>query len=508
MKVQRSRQRRGQVLVLVAVMAITLIALTGLSIDIGMAYRQKAQMQSACDAAAMAACIQLPDTATPSKCLSEAIRLAGLNGFTNGANNCSVTGAVSNSPTPNSYVVTLSQPYSTLFVGLVGAKTMSISCQSTAQYFALSPVSINGGGAPGQGDDVAILSVYGPWAQHQRGDMYSVKYLTSGALNPQYQSSGINFSVKVPSNYQHLAGTSQVKVDIFDPKTDIEVSPDSLLNERKSVTDAPGGVPAPYSMGNDVTQYSLFAPPPNANDISTQTPINSFQMGLTGDTSSSTAAAAAGTSNAYTGWVNPANWTVDTSTNGTGNYRVNIQSVDGAGKNDFSLRAGPPGMNWTKGQLALDTTADASGLWRDANGTGKPALSITANGRLPLAFHSPSQQTANIALGTLPAATIDYKVHVGTFDLDSSFVSLYYQDSGGHVQSNGNITAAGGGGQGYRNTTNGNDVYNEDVLTAKAGYPGGTLTAAYTNAADDSSCWQIYFEGSNPGSPGKARLVQ
>lgn len=497
MSLQRmSRQRKGQVLVLVGIMAITLLALAGLAIDVGLAYRHKSQMQTACDAAALAGCLQLPDTATPSKCFSEAVRLAGLNGFQNNVNGCTMTGASTNSPVPNSYRVTVSQPFNTLFVRLVGASSISVTCEASAQYFALQPVSINGGGAPGQADDIAILSIFGPYAQHQRGDMYSAKFLTSGALSPTYLPQGIDFNVNVPANYSALTGgITQVKFEILDPKTDICAAPDDLMNERKSVTDAPGGIPAGFSASNDVTRYQLFKPPLSQTDLSTQTPLNSFQEGITGDTSAPA-------------WVNPAGWTVDTATNGTGNYRINIKSIDGEGKNGLSFRAGPPGLDWTKANLAIDTTAAHTGLFRDHNGTGLPALAITANGRLPLAFHASSQQTAHISLGSLPAATIDYKVHVGSFDVDTHFVSLFYQDNGNHVQSNGTITAAAGGGTGFQNTVNANDLYHEDVLTAKAGYPGGLLQANYTNAGDDSSCWQIYFEGSQPGSPGKAHLVQ
>ena len=53
-----------------------------------------------------------------------------------------------------------------------------------------------------------------------------------------------------------------------------------------------------------------------------------------------------------------------------------------------------------------------------------------------------------------------------------------------------------------------NDLVLEDIMIAKAGYPGGKLSAAYTAGTDDTSCWEVFFEGQQPGSPGKAHLVE
>ena len=485
-------------------MATTLIALAGISIDVGMAYRQKAAMQSAADAAALAACIQLPDTQTPSKCLSEARALASLNGYTDGVNGCTVTGMTAAAPA-SSFEVTISQPYNTLFVWLAGARTISMNVLARAKYFALSPVSIDGGMAPGQAGNIAILTMFGPWALHEYGDMYSTRYTNSGALNPTYQPNGLDFAINVPANYVALTknAVSSVQVDIFDPNTDVESSPNQNMNQSKS---KPPNVPTPFpnppiapgSASNDVTQYSLFKPAsPSSNDLTMQTPINQFQEGS--DTVDSQQ------------WVNPAGWTFDTAATGfgTGKYRINVRTMDGSGRNGFSLRAGPPGMDWNvrsgahPNGLALDA---GTGLYRDLD--GNPALSITANGRLPLAFHNSSggNQTATISLGGLPAANIDYRVHIGKFDTDVGAVSVTYQDDGNHAQSDGTLTS--GSGPGAPGTLAGNDQYAEDVLTAKVGYPGGQLRALYTAGSDDTSCWEIYFEGQQPGQPGKAHLVQ
>ena len=498
--------RRGQVIVVVAIMMITLIALAGLSIDVGLAYRQKSAMQSAADAAALTACIDLPDdAASPSKCTQAARALAALNGFTHGVNGCSVTGQTSVAPNPPScFEVVISQPYNTLFVRLVGATSITMSVLARAQYFALSPVSIDGGRAPGQTGNIAILTMFGPWALHEYGDQYSTKFTNAGGANPTYQANGLDFSVVVPSNYAALNGTNLVKFEIFDPNSD---AAGDNINQTKNtppnVTIPTGSSNTPHGAGT-TTKYSLFPPTSNANNLSTQTPINSF----TEDTDSADSSQ----------WVNPPGWTVDTSlsTNGTGKYRINVQTIDGAGRNGFSLRAGPPTFNWNSiaGLTSPNGTGAAAGMFVQPN-TTLTALDISANGRLPLAFHSTSQQTANISLGSLPAATIDYKVHVRKFDVDIGAISVSYQDDGNHCQSNGTLTSntSGTGCPGLLNGTGANanlnnDVVLEDVMTAKAGYPGGKLTAAYTAGTDDTSCWEVFFEGQQPGSPGKAHLVE
>src|SRR5271167_222042 len=84
---------RGQVLVLATMVIVVLVGMVALATDLGILWSERRQMQSATDAAAIAAVSALRSSGNVT---SAARNVASLNGFTNGANSTTVT--VNNPP--------------------------------------------------------------------------------------------------------------------------------------------------------------------------------------------------------------------------------------------------------------------------------------------------------------------------------------------------------------------------------------------------------------------------
>src|SRR5271155_1473297 len=78
---------RGQILVLVAMLIIALMGFVALATDVGLLWSERVQMQTATDAAAVAAASALRSGANVT---SAAQNVATINGFTNGTHNATV----------------------------------------------------------------------------------------------------------------------------------------------------------------------------------------------------------------------------------------------------------------------------------------------------------------------------------------------------------------------------------------------------------------------------------
>ena len=127
------REDNGQTLVLAAVTMTLLIGFMGLSVDIGLLFRERRVAQIAADAAAVAAANELSYGTS----LTAARTDAALNGFTNGVNGVSVT--MNNPPLYGpragnaAYVeVIVSVPRQTYFMGAFHHGTMTVAVRAVA----------------------------------------------------------------------------------------------------------------------------------------------------------------------------------------------------------------------------------------------------------------------------------------------------------------------------------------------------------------------------------------
>jgi Flp pilus assembly protein TadG len=144
--------RRGQILVIVAMLMAVLVGFVALATDVGLLWSERRQMQTATDAAAIAAATALRSAASIS---SAARNVASINGFTNGTNSATVT--VNNPPASGNFAgnsnyveVIIAQPETTYFLRVLGYNSLTVSARavsgisnSAGCIYALDPSAQN-----------------------------------------------------------------------------------------------------------------------------------------------------------------------------------------------------------------------------------------------------------------------------------------------------------------------------------------------------------------------------
>lgn len=121
--VARWRREDGAVAIIMAFAMVALLGFTALAVDYGLYYANKAQLQTAVDAAALAACRKLPNTSQATLTAKEYVEK---NGFTQ--ENISVTFLDDNS----SIKVTGNKQQTAFFAGIFGIKQLDYNCSATA----------------------------------------------------------------------------------------------------------------------------------------------------------------------------------------------------------------------------------------------------------------------------------------------------------------------------------------------------------------------------------------
>src|SRR5271168_4478578 len=125
---------RGQILVIVAMLMVVLVGFVALATDVGLLWSERRQMQTATDAAAIAAATALRSAASIS---SAADSVASINGFTNGANSATIT--VNNPPATGNFAgnsnyveVIIAQPETTYFLRALGYSSLTVSTRAVS----------------------------------------------------------------------------------------------------------------------------------------------------------------------------------------------------------------------------------------------------------------------------------------------------------------------------------------------------------------------------------------
>src|SRR5271170_1464698 len=135
---QKDRHRRGlsrgQVMVLSAIAMVALMGMVAVATDIGLLWSERRQMQTATDAAAIAAATALRNDTNVT---SAADNVASLNGFTNGAKSATIT--VNNPPAGGLYAgnsnyieVIITQPEPTYFLRVLGYNSIPVSTRAVS----------------------------------------------------------------------------------------------------------------------------------------------------------------------------------------------------------------------------------------------------------------------------------------------------------------------------------------------------------------------------------------
>ncbi|HEY3741382.1 MAG TPA: pilus assembly protein TadG-related protein [Bryobacteraceae bacterium] len=119
--------QRGVVAIVSLVFIFVLFALTGMAIDIGYVQTRRSMEQTAADAAATAAAMEIA-AGRPTNAVAAADAAAKLNGFTDGTSNV----AVNVSTTTSSASVTITQNMGLYFLPVFGVSSMNIAASASA----------------------------------------------------------------------------------------------------------------------------------------------------------------------------------------------------------------------------------------------------------------------------------------------------------------------------------------------------------------------------------------
>lgn len=525
-----SKRRAGVVIVYVALALVVLLGAAGLSVDVGNLYLHRDKAQRAADAAALAGAIQLMN-GRPQNADAAAEQMAKNNGYDidNGA---TVTPKLN--PTgvnANWYQVYVAEPEPLFFMAIFGKRNSMVGASATASFVQPVNIDINGGHTYGI-NGIATLSVFGPYGEHYNGDNYSTMYLTNGKHNPAYEKYGrfgYDFKVSIPKDYEQKNGTNKVDVQIFDPDTynaGNVSSPKvgSRIDEMWAWQRGSNVKTVPWVKGDDVpaydgskyttTRYTLFDTKGTAS-TNDDTVIATKTYGKDPSTDMKWV-----TPDGFTFDVNDPKWASRFAASGsdTVDFRLNVKTLNGTSENGFNLRAGPPpaakyteqttaghwtykwvyyrGYGWYQVQdkwVPESTQYCNNGTCSDkkpddAEFDPNNGTNVTATGRIPMNFNDSGYVT--IHLGKIPAGSST--VTINKFDTDVNAKSITYND--------GNKT--------YSGTLSSNDKSYPDIYDLPSGYPGGDWYATYTAGLQDTSVWDMTYQGPSNGNPGYVRLVK
>ena len=127
---------RGQVLILAAVMLTTLLAASGIAVDLGVARVERQSAQSAADAAAVAGADDLPGSS--GSAVTDATATASAYDFTTGVDNVSVTvqsppqASLTHDGDTNSVEVIITRQVPTFLLRAVGLSSVTVRAQAVA----------------------------------------------------------------------------------------------------------------------------------------------------------------------------------------------------------------------------------------------------------------------------------------------------------------------------------------------------------------------------------------
>jgi hypothetical protein len=103
--------------------------------------------------------------------------------------------------------------------------------------------------------------------------------------------------------------------------------------------------------------------------------------------------------------------------------------------------------------------------------------------------------------GALRAAGITAagkQLSIRKFDTDVGSLEVHYD----YVAPDGSVSEK------FKGQLSTNGEFYTDTISLPLSYPGGKWRATYTAAANDTSVWEMSYEGGGPGKPGPIKLVQ
>ncbi len=220
-----NHKEAGQSIVLIAVVMVALLAFVGLAIDLGMVWVRSAQLTAAVDAAALAGVTEIETQLGLSGAITKAEQFL----YSNNIPASVVMSGTQYMPGANAigatqFTVTATWPVELYFMRLLTFNEFNIQRSATAAYFPLVDIYASRRvelGTLGTSNQ----AIFGPNCRTGLGDPFSPTTSTfrppNHYVNPDYSNSFFTYRyrIMIPPNYEATAGTSIIRVELFDPDT-------------------------------------------------------------------------------------------------------------------------------------------------------------------------------------------------------------------------------------------------------------------------------------------------
>jgi hypothetical protein len=535
---RRAASRRGGfAIVWLALMMAVFMGVAAMTVDQGFHLTRKSQAQQAADAAALAGAQRMSTLQGSTAATNAAYEYAKLNGYdravTSGKRETRVgvtyplTGNdASGKPYPSNWFMVQLARREPRFFGQVFLALMSkggavdttqwVGATAIAEFTAIVNMEITDKGKYGTNRGNATLSMFGPDGLYSNGDFRSPKLLNDGKANPDYhedlpndkdEDSGYNFGIAMDSSIVNA------KIELFDP--DCYNAPGGGGNQGDAATGLRvdewrqfrSGSTGSLSNANK-TRYRLYS--------DNGTPANLSDDYVIAEKTYDTDAAT------DMKWVKAFEFNRSNYPNKNGNpqnFRLNVLSLSGSSENGFNIRAGDAVDNvqyqttetttvrvWN-GKTYVNVTTTNTTNYDDHNVYPPDTATITRNdylnngatvtaqGFLPLNFNKNGD--LDITLGYVPKEAAGRELTIRKFDTDvnngQAVVYTCVQDDGSTLT--------------YTGVLSGNGTFATDKYTLPNGYKGGLWTASYNANIQDTSVWEMHYNGASKDA-GRIRLVR
>ncbi len=348
----RFRGEQGYILVMTGLLIVPLVVFTAFGVDLGAWYAQATKEQRAVDAAALAGVVQLPNTVNAASAAQAALKANGFNVA------CTQSSSDATSSAPCTYSFPVSQSHqmnvslwasATRYFSQIVISGESLTRSATAQYDTHIPLGTpsdifgndpTATGTPTPAQPNIWASINGPYQSWADGDPFATHCAGTPtgpnrnpatscgttATNANYNASGYEWAIQVPST---MAG-STVSVQIYDAEFD---------PSNSSMPDSWGGTGLGSSWGGFATTYSMYN---TTGSDSLNTKTSNLMSGACGapggqKTYAYTTTGTAGVTNA---WSTICTFTVPVMTGAYDVYPILVTNgTSGVGENEYSLRA-------------------------------------------------------------------------------------------------------------------------------------------------------------------------
>jgi Flp pilus assembly protein TadG len=278
------RNERSQIIVLTALFMIIAIAFAGLAVDVGYFYTMRRRMQTAADAAAVAAANQFTNGTSD----QAAQDVATLDGFTNGQNGTTV--AVNDIAAPAGYPsgtyiqVTVSRSVPTYFLRVLGYTAMNVSTNALAGTVngASTIIALNGSSSGITVDNGASVTVGGGTSNQGGCGVISNSSITvNGSISAPSIGAVGGCSGNKPSNFKsNVPPAPNPFKSLSAPSGHTCTRSNSSQSGTYTCSSSQTISPKVYSGGYSQCGYTIKSPVSNGN----YTPINvTFSGGTWGN---------------------------------------------------------------------------------------------------------------------------------------------------------------------------------------------------------------------------------